>query len=146
MPFVRFHSRFPEIAELETRTVRTLRDSAALPAAEYAFVESFCDERGCDCRRVFFTVFSSRSHAMEAVIAYGWESREFYRKWLHYGSSSDIASLRGPILSELSPQSKNAPAILDLFRTMLMPDKAYVERVKGHYRLFRSTVDNSQTP
>lgn len=40
-----------------------------------------------------------------------------------------------------SPQSAIAPAILELFRTALMPDRAYIDRVKKHYELFRASID-----
>lgn len=29
-----------------------------LPPEEYSFIEMFCDEPECDCRRAFFTVIS----------------------------------------------------------------------------------------
>jgi hypothetical protein len=76
--YVPFHFRFPELAERETRNIKTFSEIiSGLPADDYGFVELFCDEPGCDCRRVFFSVFSERRKEMEAVIAYGWESRKF---------------------------------------------------------------------
>ena len=73
MPFELLHSRLPELAERETRTVTVVIDkpSGLLPPAEYGFLEMFCNEPGCDCRRVFFTVISSLTQEAEAVTAYG---------------------------------------------------------------------------
>jgi hypothetical protein len=83
MPYVPFHNLFPEIAEKETRTVTVLRKTEdGLPPGEYAFLELFCDEPGCDCRRVFFCVISSRRRDVQCVIAYGWEDRDFYVRWM----------------------------------------------------------------
>jgi hypothetical protein len=83
MPYSSFHSRFPEIAERETRTVTLLELSDFnLPPAHYSFLEMFCDEPGCDCRRAFFSVVSSLQQDIKAVIAWGWEEREFYAKWM----------------------------------------------------------------
>ena len=142
MPYVAFHSRFPEIAERETRSVTLLcRSDAGLPAGDYGFLEMFCDEPQCDCRRVFFYVISSRRRDVEAVIAYGWESREFYARWMRDDDPSTIAALKGPSLNLCSPQSKIAPAILDLFRNLLLRDQAYMDRVKNHYRMFRTKID-----
>lgn len=149
MPFELLHTRLPELAEAETRVITVLGKSAAtcsLPPADYAFLEMFCDEPGCDCRRVFFSVVSSRAKAPEAVIAYGWESANFYRKWLRQGADEEIAMLQGPELNVGSPQSRHAEAILKLFIDTLLPQTAYIERVKRHYRLFRATVDRPRNP
>ena len=54
--------------------------------------------------------------------------------------------LRGPILNLGSPQSVHAEAILELFTTLLLPDYAFMDRVKRHYRLFRATVDQPRNP
>ncbi|MFM8764290.1 MAG: hypothetical protein ACKOEZ_05580 [Spartobacteria bacterium] len=143
MPFEPFHSRLPAIAETETRSV-IVSDQADLPPAEYGFVEMFCNEPGCDCRRVFFTVFSSRTQKPVAVIAYGWESISFYRKWFKYPiPNMDIAELKGPVLNTMSSQCPYAPAILKLFNEVLLPDTDYIERIKRHYKLFRATVNRS---
>lgn len=54
MPYSLFHSRFPDVAERETRTVTVIDSSDFnLPPAHYSFLEMFCDDPGCDCRRVF---------------------------------------------------------------------------------------------
>ena len=140
MPFEPLHSRLPALAEAETRSVAVF-DKTILPPADYGFVEMFCNEPGCDCRRVFFTVFSSLTQKPEAVIAYGWEKASFYRKWYKYGASKEqIAELMGPVLNMASSQSPHAPAILNLFTVVLLRDTDYIERIKRHYKLFRATV------
>ena len=83
MPFVLFRNHFRDLAERETRTVTVLEHSGSdLPAGEYGFIEMFCDEPGCDCRRVFLSVFSMVHEKFVAVIHYGWESPEFYAAWM----------------------------------------------------------------
>ncbi len=137
-----FHNRFPEIAECETRAITLLTDNNLnLPPDSYAFVEMFCNEPGCDCRRVFFSVISSRSQQIEAVIAWGWEQRAFYAKWLGSKDPDMLSDLMGPVLNLTSPQSKFAPALLDLCKTLLLQDPDYIERVKRHYTMFRSAID-----
>ena len=88
--------------------------------------EMYCDEPGCDCRRVFFTVISERLKPL-AVVSYGWESLAFYARWLH-GTPADPKLLQGPILDPGSPQSKYAPALLSLIDEVVLADTAYVER------------------
>ena len=59
MPFVPLYALFPEVAERETRVLTVPPGTdIGLPPAEYSFIEMFCDEKACDCRRAFFTVFS----------------------------------------------------------------------------------------
>lgn len=149
MPFELFHTRFPEIAEKETRVVTVLesnKHSASLPPGQYAFLEMFCNEPGCDCRRVFFIVTASPGENEEAVITYGWESAKFYRTWYKQGTSEEIAMLQGPELNVGSPQGRHADALLELFIDLLLPQSDYIDRIKRHYRLFRSTVDRPQNP
>jgi hypothetical protein len=143
MPYSLFHSRFPDVAERETRTVTVIDPSSFnLPPATYAFLEMFCDEPGCDCRRVFFTVVSSLKNDIKAVIAWGWEDRYFYSKWMGSDDPHIINDLKGPVLNLASPQSELAPALLKLFQRVLLQDSGYIERIKRHYVMFRETVDS----
>ena len=142
MAFVLLHSRFPEIAERETRTLTVLgHTDCGLPPGDYSFLEMFCDEPGCDCRRVFFCVVSAPPQQLEATVAWGWETRDFYAKWMRSEDPEAVADLKGPILNLGSPQSPLAPGILKLTQDELLRDEAFVERVKQHYALFRETVD-----
>jgi hypothetical protein len=127
MPFEPLHARLPELAEAETRIVTVLENHGGpnrLPPADYAFLELFCNEPGCDCRRVFFTVVSSRTQASEAIIAYGWENADFHRKWYKHGTEEDIAMLQGPELNVGSPQGRYSEAILQLFIYTLLPQSS----------------------
>jgi hypothetical protein len=51
--------------------------------------------------------------------------------------------LIGPILNPGSPRTELAPAILELVKSALLQDPAYVERIKRHYRLFRQKIDDT---
>src|SRR6266508_4786279 len=46
---------FPEQAVAETRSLAITRH-ATIPADEYALLESYCTDPGCDCRRVMIDV------------------------------------------------------------------------------------------
>ena len=41
-----------------------------------------------------------------------------------------------------SPQGRHAPAILNLFTKVQLPDTDYIERIKHHDKLFRATVES----
>lgn len=142
MPYILFHDHFPEIAERETRTVTVLSASPSKPpAGEYALLEMYCDEPGCDCRRVFFYVVSARSNALKAVVGYGWEPAEFYAKWAREEDPEIVHQVKGPILNQGSPQSEHAPQILRLIEEVVLRDPSYVQRLRAHYDLFRRRVE-----
>jgi hypothetical protein len=90
---------------------------------------------------VFFNVVSSRTRKAIAVIAFGWESAEFYAKWMGDNAPEIIWEMKGPILNSLSPQSELAPQILKLVPELILLDQAYVQRLKTHYWMFRHLID-----
>ena len=60
MFFAPFYELFPELAPRETRSV-TIKNDPSLPDGEYGLIEAYCNEPGCDCRRVMFNIFTSDS-------------------------------------------------------------------------------------
>jgi hypothetical protein len=143
MTYQPFHDLFPELAEAETRSITVLHDRSeiGLPPGRYTFYEMFCNDRGCDCRRVFFYVVSSFRQGPEAVIAWGWESPEYYADWLGDDDPEGIADMIGPCQNSMSQCSELAGPLVDVVRDWLLRDEAYVDRVKRHYRLFRARID-----
>jgi hypothetical protein len=142
MPYAPFQERFPEIARKETRAITVLGKSE-LPRDTYGLVEAYCDEPGCDCRRVFLNVVSTIRKKVLATIAFGWESKKYYAKWMGDNDPEVIEGLMGPALNLASPQSELAPALLDQVRAVLQ-DKKYVERLKRHYGLFRDAIEREE--
>ncbi len=146
MPYIGFYEYFPEIAKNETRSITVMEKSnTGLPAGEYGFLELYCNERKCDCRRVFFYVVTPSRTQPLAVIAYGWENPEFYARWMRDDSPEVIEELKGPSLNMASPQSNLAPAILNLVKEVLLKDKSYIDRIKSHYAMFREKIDHKVT-
>ena len=146
MPYAMFSSYFPDVAERETRMIIVTDGSPfGLPPAEYAFLEMYCDEKGCDCRRVFWSVFTSQRMDIVAVIAYGWEPEDFYAGWLGDDDPLVIKELKGPALNMASPQSDLAPGILKLVEDVLLNDTSYLERIKTHYKMFRENIDGKRS-
>jgi hypothetical protein len=138
MPMSPFIERFPELGARETRSV-TVTQRQDLPDGEYGFLEFYCDEPGCDCRRVMIDVLRPGTgwDKIWATISYGWESLDFYRKW---GGGGDPSEMKGPYLDSLNPQTNYSPALLNLFRFLLQSTE-YVERLKRHYQMFRDSVE-----
>ena len=142
MPMIPFMERFPELAAREMRAV-TLSGRTDLPDGEYGFLELFCDEPGCDCRRVMIDVLRADTalNKIWATINYGWESLQFYKRW--GGPSVTASNSKGPFLDPINPQTPYSAALLSLFRLLIQsPD--YNARIQTHYRIFRQTIDRDQ--
>lgn len=142
MPMAAFYHYFPELAAKETRTV-TVWGNPELPDGQYGFVELYCDEVGCDCRRVLITVVSSSTGKVLATINYGWETRRYYEQWM--GDKDLAAHCVGATLDPFGIQSEYAAVLLRLFERFLLPDEAYVARLKRHYALFKAAIEKGST-
>jgi hypothetical protein len=143
MAMVPFYTHFRDLASKETRSV-TVRGMPNLPDGEYGFVELYCDEPDCDCRRVLVDVITPESGSrIWATINYGWESLEFYEKWMH--NKETARETYGATLDILNPQTKYSEVLLQLFNNVLQ-DKAYAERLKRHYQLFKSDLHKNPPP
>ena len=134
MPYTSFHEKFPEIAEKETRVMTAVAETE-LPKGNYVLSESYCDEKSCDCRRVFLNIFSERRNEIIAVIAYGWENSKFYADWFGDNDPRIIESFKGPSLNLASPQSDLAPILLDLVSKYVLNDKSYIETQVSHPKI-----------
>ena len=137
MPMAPFYTHFRDLAFQEMR-VATVKGRSDIPDGEYGFLELYCDEVGCDCRRVVIQVVSPPPNSkIWATINYGCESLTFYEKWML--SKELAAEATGATLDPLNPQTKYSPALLRLFEAVLQ-DPAYVERLKRHYALFKQAI------
>lgn len=134
------HHRFPEVAQRETRTV-IVATGNEVPADEYHFLEFFCNDLQCDCRRARIAVTSGRTGALMASLDYAWEDRAFYVRWM--GMDDDtIDQIVGAQLAVCMPQSEHCGSILKLFRETLQHDPEYAARIVRHYWMFKE----SRTP
>ncbi len=126
MPFQMFHDLFPDLAEQETRCITVMSHAdAGLPPGDYYFHEMFCNEQGCDCRRVFLFVVSSVRKDVETVIAWGWEKPAFYAKWL----GQDDPHLEG---DEEDGLGKLTGLVEQLFRDAKVGSKRTNRRGQGY--------------
>ena len=144
-----FHSLLPELAQREVRCVHLGRApdapvEAALPADEYAYLEYYCDDLGCDCRRVLLEVIAKdQPGKIFASISYGWEKESFYRKRMPWDPDLARGTVRGE-LDLLNAQSEFAKDFLELFQRFVL-DEPYRLRLRRHYRLFREELARRQT-
>ncbi|MBI4023936.1 MAG: hypothetical protein HY360_03085 [Verrucomicrobia bacterium] len=132
-----FWERFPEVAACETRVVMLPYAKGGMPADTYGFLELYCDEPTCDCRRVLLQVRTeAEPNTILATINYGWESVAFYTRWMH-GDRKLAREIRDASLDPLNPQSKWSLLLLNLFQKVVLFDPAYVARLARHYAMFK---------
>jgi hypothetical protein len=137
MPYTYYHERVPKIGFSETRSVFVNGD-LVLPNDEYGFLELYCDDPACDCRRVVLFVSSRLTlPRVLATISYGWESPAFYEKTLRDKLLAMESS--GASLDPYNEQSEYSVALLDVFINVVLTDE-YEERLKRHYRMFKAAL------
>ena len=142
MPFESLHYKYPQLAAAETRAIilPSPDNEFGLPPGSYLFMEMFCNEKDCDCRRVMFSVFADNQKEQLACLGYGWESESFYKKWMRTTDKAMARKLMKSSLVEMAPQSIYAGKILRMFNRCLLPQTSYLARVKEHYQFFRKNL------
>jgi hypothetical protein len=144
MEFASFYQRFPHIAAQETRVITIFENSGVpLPPGEYGLLEFYCTTSNCDCRRTFLNVVTKNTNRVQAVISYGWESREFYARWFGSDDREIIDDLKGPALAVGHIQSGIASQILDMVTKLVLTDQDYIDRLKRHYQMFKASKPSS---
>lgn len=146
MPFELMANRLGRLAERETRSIIVLPElpDRSLPEGVYTLHEMYCNERGCDCRRVFLNIQASFRPGPEAVVAWGWESRAFYARWLREADEATLDDLIGPALNVGSPATELAEPLLEKVTMLLETDEAYAARIQEHYRIWRAHIDGKR--
>jgi len=133
-----FHVHCPEFGDREYRRLH-VRGAEGLPDGEYGFVELYCTDPKCDCRRVMFWVVNPRRPGrILATLGYGWESPEFYVRWMSGDSLAE--QMAGLSTEPLGPQSELTGVLLRACEEHLLSDPLYVERLKRHYALFKEAI------
>lgn len=134
------HGVLPRLAKKETRSLTFLEDQPDLGVekGQYFFVENFCVDNDCDCRRALIKVIdNSGSH--RATLSYAWESPQFYSEWMG-GDEEFGEETAGIDLYPAQPQGKGYMAFRDVFRNAIDKDPEYGARIAKHYRQFKEKL------
>jgi hypothetical protein len=123
-----FYNKFPKIAKKETRSITILKKGSfgSLPADHYTFLELYCSEENCDCRRVMISVISENENKIVATIN------------MAFDSDSDDP---GPFLDPINPQSAYSDDLIKFFVELINHDPEYLIRLQRHYVIFKEKVD-----
>ena len=140
MSMVMFTVLYPDLGAAETRCIivqsggrwRRRREEEE---EEFALIELYCAEPGCDCRRVMFNVISKRLDRHVATISHGFEAP---------GEKSAVPEQT--YLDPLNRQSDLSEDLLDIFTRRVLVDPEYCRRLERHYAMFKEVVNNTQHP
>ena len=118
----------PDLANRETRIVATSLDASGHAKTGYAFLEFYCVDPTCDCRRVMFGVHDLATGARLATISYGFADP----------NGDDPDNL--PELDPFNEQSERADEVLALFEDVMLHDQVFLDRLPLHYAAVRELV------
>ena len=134
MSMVGFHFLFPDEAANECRTVTPV-GGADLPRRMFVFMEAYCIEPRCDCRRVMLNVIDAETHDHVATISYAFEPPK-----------PPFENEGQMFLDPLNPRSRLSSAFLALTADMLAHDRTYRDRLVRHYTMWKCIVDDPSHP
>jgi len=133
----KFGELFPEVAARQMVLLWVDPPRKRLPVKSYGLLEYYCDEPGCDCRRVMLDVVSDYRGRVFASICFGWESLEFYRKWAGTRDLGDASPLKKGVLDPAALNCDWADVLLDHVRREVLANPKMVARFKRHYEMVK---------
>ncbi len=126
--------------ECQIRTVVLTADSY-LPPGEYTFIDTYCTDNTCDCRKTIIQIFHDEK--LVSIVSYGWENPKFYLRWLCSTRDLEFAKeMSGVSIDPSSPDRVSPQGILLLVNHLM--DPKWISILKENYRLIRkiSKPDN----
>ena len=126
----------------DTHQVRTVKiaQSPELPDGQYSFIDCYCIEPECDCRKTMIQV--THNGRLVSIINYGWESPEFYKNWM--GSDDEFHSMPemyGASIDITSPDLVNPIGMLALFNALL--NEKWIANFKRYYSTVKAAVSDA---
>ncbi len=122
-----FDSVFLEVARNESRGIHALGGAGAVRGT-FLFRELYCEQPGCDCRRVVLEVQWAEKQQVAATIHYALERPKRRGEPQLY-------------LDPSHPQSDLANGLLDVFEDLIKKDAAYRATLRRHYKMWKTSVN-----
>ncbi len=101
------------------------RKAGKAKAGEYAFIEAYCVEEGCDCRRTAILVANSKGKRL-ATIEFGFDPDE---------------PLAGPFLNASEKQAAGAEDLLQIFVEAINDNPDWLKGMHRRYKQVRKKMD-----
>jgi hypothetical protein len=121
-----FHQIFPK-GRQPIMTLVLIRKTGTIPKGTYSFIECYCTEPSCDCRRVTLLVVNEKMR-QKAAICFGFDQQ---------------GPFAGPYLDTSNPQSRYAPELLEFFVDSLNAGPGWLDRLYRQYRAVRKKIDGA---
>ena len=119
---------FPQIFPDSTDPVMTLtlaKKTGAVPKGSYGFIECYCTDPQCDCRRVLLIVLDDKMK-QKATISFGFDQQ---------------GPMDGPYLETTGRGVAYAQDLLEFFVGALNSNSQWLERIYRQYREVRTLAD-----
>ncbi len=108
-----------------------------LPSGEYTFIDTYCNDNTCDCRKTIIQIFHDKK--LVSIVSFGWESPKFYLRWLNSTRDLEFAKeMSGVSIDPSSPDLVSPQGILLLVKHLM--DSKWISMLKENYRLIRKTT------
>ena len=122
--------------ECQIRTA-VLAADPYLPSGEYAFLDTYCTDNTCDCRKTIIQIFHDKK--LVSIVSFGWVDPKFYLRWLKSTRDRQLAKeMSGVSIDFSSPDIVSRQGILLLVNHLM--DKNWISKIKENYRLIRKTT------
>ncbi len=140
MIFSSFFEEFPELVESEFRNIFVLDNGVHkyIPPGNYAFLELFCPDLDCDCRKVIINIVSVNPTKAWAALNYAWEPEEYYKTW--WGTSHEHYRQMSGVTCDPPTKNPLKNEFLAVFQDILKQDKNYAGRLEKHYVMFKERM------
>ena len=123
----------------EAHQVRTvsIKQFPQLPDGEYSFVDSYCTDPKCDCRKAMIQVMHNGKFV--SIINYGWEPAAFYENWMGSRTKDNpTPKMQGASIDITSPNRVSTDGMLALFNALL--NDTWIAKFKRHYGEVKATI------
>jgi hypothetical protein len=114
---------FPKKVE-PTMTLTLSKKVGRVPKGSYTFIECYCTDPACDCRRVTLLVVNEKAQ-QKAAISFGFEPGE---------------PMSGPYLDDFQKQAPYAEELIQFFVDAINGDSDWLESMYRQYREVRKKV------
>ena len=132
-----FWYKYPELAEIETRSFVIEWKDRKISEWEYIIQELYCTDKICNCRKVSFNVVWPDNQIY--YLDYWFEKSSFYKIWWKLTNSlADEMSWLS--INDLYENPKDIEWMFDIIK-IILEDKKYISRLKKHYELMKKDIE-----
>jgi len=147
-----FHEVFPEIPLEGVRVVRVPPNPWGVPTIDYALLDAYCVDPGCDCRCVRVQFFPREPLAAgdgpqsSAKLYFGWERALYYKELARHGTDGGDWKRESGV--SLDPSETETPINRFFLKILeeLIEDPEIVALFRRRYLLVKEFAREGKSP